>query len=443
MCFESDRFATKHNLMKKATCLLLLFVLHPLFSQEKVKDSLEYRRSSLHMIMLDSNNFPNGGKETVVNAYHQAPFPEKYNDHRLEEDKIDPNLFWLSESEVPSDVSSKKRASYIKHEVNDENTPIIIQKYFSQQKTANKLVAKWFNQDDKGAFDMSLIGERGFYDASAMDIEKAKSTIRGINGLADKGEELIQNTFIVVSKFKYISNEVAAKITHTTAVLAANKLPGLAATLAQKAADIIYNKTRKGYSVWTTSYLYQLEWNQDVANQFYENYWMDKNSLDDAKKEAFDASSLFKLKLLGEQSNKNIILFTGGKTTNTTEKIITKATIRNIEKVFVKLQKKYEVFMPKTPLHVDDNGEYYADLGLKEGITKRTKFEALEIVKDELTGEVSYNKIGLLKVDRKRIWDNQFGAKDEEEKNKDSELKGTYFKGCKKCYAGVLIRQIK
>jgi hypothetical protein len=42
---------------------------------------LKYRRSSLHLILLESEDFPR--KETVMKAYHEAPFPDKYNNHSI------------------------------------------------------------------------------------------------------------------------------------------------------------------------------------------------------------------------------------------------------------------------------------------------------------------------------------------------------------------------
>lgn len=411
------------------------------FGQKVKVEDQKYHRSSLHTILLETEEFPKGQKDVVVNAYKQAPFPVKYNDHRITEDIIDPTKYWLTESEVPTGLSKKETKKALSKEVNDENTEVIIDKFFKDKKIANQIISKWFNQDSLGLFNMSLVKERGFYDATKSDIKNAEQTVRGVNSILDKSEDLIQNTFVIVNKLKYISNEVAAKAVHLVASEAASRLPGLGAIIAQKAADVVYKKTRKGYSVWTTSYLYKLDWNAENSAEFYQKYWMDKNSGIIEDKKGFKESDLFNLELIGSQSSKNIILFTGGKTTNTKEKIITKATIRNIEKVFAKLQKTYDVFKTKSPIQFDGD-EVYAEIGLKEGITKKTKFEALEARLDEVTGKTTYKRIATLKVNKKKIWDNQFGAT-EDPANKAALLKGTYLKGCKKCYEGILIRQMK
>jgi hypothetical protein len=419
---------------------LFTFIISFTASAQKKKDlnDVHYHRSSLHMMLVDSNEFPDGDKEIVVSAYHKAAFPEKYNDHRLKDDVIKGEGLWLEESEIPTDYSSREKKNALKKEINDENARVIIEKYL-KNKITNKVVAKWFNQKENGAFDVDLIKKRGFYDATSMDIENAKNSVRGIAAIADKGEQLIANTFVVVSKLKYISNEPAAQLAYIAASDIAKQISGIGAILAQKAADIGYEKARKGYSVWTTSYLYKLNWNKETSAKFYE-YWVDENSLDEKKTADFNKSNFFKLEYIGEQKNKNIILFAGGKTTNTKEKVITKATVRNIEKVFAKLQNTYQVFQTKTP--IKSVNPIIAEIGLKENIDKRSKFEALEASKDELTGKITYKRIGLLKVNKKKIWDNQYEAK-VDKKNKNAFLEGTELKGCKACYPGVLIRQIK
>ena len=67
----------------------------------------------------------------------------------------------------------------------------------NQQKILNDIardmVAKWFNRSEKGGFEMSVISKRGSYDASAMDIATAKASKRGVEMLADAGEEHRKN----------------------------------------------------------------------------------------------------------------------------------------------------------------------------------------------------------------------------------------------------------
>lgn len=441
--------------MKKTQLVVLLILLVSIVTNAQRKRTVEdeeYHRSSLHTILLETDDFPDGGKEIVISAYRKFPFPDKYNNHKLNEDHFLANNYLGAAAEARvAKASKKKKRSMLgtaflgarkpkKTKVSNKETPEIIEKYFKENKVANKMVAKWFNRDSLGGFDVSLVSARGNYDATQMDKEIAESTVRGIKAISDAGEQLIPNTFVVVSKLKYISNETAALASYLIASQAASRLPSIGATIAQKIADKAYEKSRQGYSVWTESFLYKLKWDKDIATKFYSDYWINKGKEDVEKMKAFDNSDLFQFELVGSESSKNIILFTGGKTTNTQEKIITKATVRNIEKVFAKLQREYDVFKTKTPIVSTD--PIIAKIGLKEGITSKSSFEALEKRVDEVTKEISYVRIGLLKVNKKKIWDNQFGAEDDA-KNKNAKLEGTHFKGCSKCYPGVLIRQIK
>ena len=41
----------------------------------------EYRRSSLSMVLLESESFPN--KEAVISSWNNYPFPDKYNKHDI------------------------------------------------------------------------------------------------------------------------------------------------------------------------------------------------------------------------------------------------------------------------------------------------------------------------------------------------------------------------
>ena len=85
-----------------------------------------------------------------------------------------------------------------------------IDKVMLEKKLANKLVASWFNRSSDGKFDMSLIQERGFYNATEMEASIAQGQIKGLASLADAGEELLKNTFVTFTKFNFVSNEPAA-----------------------------------------------------------------------------------------------------------------------------------------------------------------------------------------------------------------------------------------
>jgi len=436
-------------------CALGILMAFPINAQEV--ENIKYRRSSLAKILVEADAFLM--MDTVVNAYNDAPFPEKYNNHMIDIRSFNTKDYALSDDErkaydIKNNVAGKIGKSLISgNEVDlDEarivEMPYVIEKFFKDKKVANQLVAKWFNRQEDGSFDMSLIGERGFYDATQMEADVAKNSVRGTSSLADAGEELIKNTFVVVDKMDFVSNEVAALTIQATAYAAAEKINNAIAQIAaKKAADIAFNKMKDGYSVWTTSFLYQLKWNDSIATSFYQDLWYDKSNIDEAKKKAFDESDLFELEFVGSEKAKSLVLFTRDKKRKkdnkpdktTDEQIIQLATVRNVDNVYTKLQKEYDVFKTKTPIYSTE--PLMAKIGMKEGLEGGERFEVLEQTLDPDSGMTKYVRKGIIKVDKKSVWDNRYNASDE---IVNSEEEGTAFTGGgDDLYTGMLIRQIK
>lgn len=430
----------------------IIFILFLTFSTGTFSQSnngiqdVKYRRSSLHRILIESDKFPL--KDTVITAYYNAPFPEKYNNHSIDSKPLNPKRYALSNTERADLGLKEKREkkvpdSLFNGKVSNPEMPYIIQKYFKKNKVANKLVAKWFNRQEDGAFNMGLIAERGFYDASELEYSIANATVRGEAGIADAGEELLNNTFVVVSKMNYVSNEVMAAGIYAAALIAADELGGIGRIVARKAAKILYNKSREGYTVWTTSYLYKLKWNDSIANTFYQKLWVDSDNLNQNKINLFDKSELFELEFVGEEKARTLVTFSlkKGEGNRTEEQIVQRATVRNVNRNYVKLQKAYEVFKTKIPLYT--GGENItAKIGMKEGIKGGDKFEVLEQVVNPKTGKTEYKVKGVIKVDKKAIWDNRYYG-ESTVKTENPKVTITGFKGGKKYYAGMLIRQVK
>jgi hypothetical protein len=394
-------------------------------SNKDVKD-VKYRRSSLHTILIESDNFPR--KDKVIKAYNSAPFPEKYDNHSIGEKSFDP-----------------KKYGVIK-ESSDEEMAAAIDKYLKVNKVGNKLVAKWFNRKANGAFDIDLISERGLISASFTDIKTAAASSEGKALLQTAGLELINNTFVVVSKMKFYENEPVARVAREAAILVANKIG--VAMLRNKAIDVAekgYEKAKEGYSVWTTSYLYKLKWDDATSNAFYQDLWIDGTTEGNVaeRKLNFDKSDLFQLEFIGSENATSLVTFSLSEK-RTEDQIINLAVTRNVDNVYAKLQKKYDVFKTKVPLFTGN--PLTAKIGMKEGLEGGEKFEVLEANMDPKTGIVEYKKKGIIKVDKDQIWDNRYNAglpvTDEAGVEIKSPIDKTTFEGGSKFYSGMLIRQI-
>jgi hypothetical protein len=406
--------------MKKFIILTVcsLFITSLLFAQDNQKEMKEtkYRRSSLHTILIESSNFPK--KDQVLSAYYNAPFPDKYDNHNIGEKSFDLTKY-------SSDTVSSK-------------TPEMIEKYFKDQQIAKKLVAKWFNRKEDGRFDYELVGNRGAFNASFLDTKTAAASSDGKYLLQSAGFELINNTFVVVSSMYFVENEPVARAIRDTGIRSLGNANVLVQKIGIKALEKVYEKTKEGYSVWTTSYLYKLKWDDTTQGTFFQDMYAEKNQINPATKAKFDNSDIFEMEFVGSQKATTLVTFSL-KESRTEDQIINLSVTRNIDKVFAKLQKNYDVFKPKVPLYTGD--PITAKIGLKEGLEDGDKFEVLEGVLDQKTGKVEYKNVGTIKVDGEKIWDNRFILGDEPVQ--EGTIDRTTFKGGKKFYSGLLIRQIK
>ncbi len=405
-------------------------------ASDKTTAGIKYRRSSLHTMIIEDAKLPK--IDIILKTFNDAEFPDKYNDHTVGDKSFNLADYYVG---PPEPLEGEKRDKKAEKDLSPSIT-----KYLVDNKVANKMMAKWFSRNQDGAFNIELIAERGAYDASAQAAAVASSTERGNAMLEDAGEELIPATFVVVNYSKFVSNEDAAKVVKDIAYATAEKLGGFRET-AEKAADAIYEKTRHGYSVWTTAYLYQLQWTDSIQAVFYQDMWMDGNSLDPIKKEMFDTTNLFGLTLLGFEKSSALISGLGNNAENE-QMIIKNATIKSINSSYNKLQRKFEAFRTKSPLVSSD--PLGAKIGMKEGVENGDKYEVLEQSMDE-QGKITYKRKGVIKVEKNMVWDNRFKLGEGQEEVLDengipmkpeNDLEFTHFKGGKGYYPGMLIRQI-
>lgn len=441
--------------MKKSTIAfsLLSFGISSFAQAQDKPMDVKYRRSSLHTMVIESEKFPK--KEVVLKAFNNAPFPDKYNDHQIGAKSFNPVNYPLTAEEKATIYKPSKmgklvsKAADVKIDSASKELPYRIQKYLSKEKIANKLVAKWFDRQTDGSFDYNLIADRGVFNASFLEKKTAQSSSDGDGLLATAGLELISNTFVVINKFNFVANEPVARAIRDAAkeeAVKSIKIPKLLEK-ANNGLDAVYEKTKEGYSIFATSYLYKLVWNDTISNIFFKDLYKEKASIDAKTKEAFDKSDLFKLEFVGDESATGLILFSL-KEKRTEDQIIEIATVRIVDNVYAKLQKKYDVFKTKTPLYT--GFPITAKIGVKEGLEGGEKFEVLEQNVDPKTGVATYKSIGKIKVDKKFIWDNTYNAAESTSPELVAEgtevkpiIDRTTFSGGKKFYSGLLIKQIK
>lgn len=387
-------------------------------------DVEKYHRSSLYSLLLKHPEKEYSAE--MIEAFRKIPIPDKYNNHNL---KL---------TVFPSPVLQKLTKEEMEGAFKDAITNLL-----NRYKVARRMVEKWFDRDAKtGAMDMNLVMERGLYDASILDVRKARMSARGTAMLADAGEELLNHTYVLVNDIRYADKEVEKSI--VGGALMAVHTVGSFVPLGSNVMDIVtasghVTSNILGFKVLVTSYLYKLEWNDEIASTFYNTMWMDANSADAAIKKVFDTDqSLFRLKYIGSATVYSGKTSLGG--VKSEKDMFLKVCTRAVDRSILELQRSFDEFKVNTPLISTD--PIYAYIGMKEGVSKESRYEVLERIMTK-EGRTTYKKVGVIKPVEGKIWDNRFMAADD--LTEGSDLSYTTFEKVSggKFYPGMLIREIK
>ena len=389
----------------------------------QTEDDYEYERASVCMMLIKHPAKQFGCEIQYV--FSRMQLPERFNDHDL----------------------GVRLVSFAEEKNPEKNISLFAQKV----SLGRRMVAKWFNRDKtNGKMNMELIRERGLYNSTQSDINSARIQLRGESLLADAGEYLLNNTYFIMHDITYVDKSVGWGIFKDVL----NVSSGLAEIWISKGSvspgDNPFENPSiasinavlediKGFSVKIKSYLYRLKWNEDIANQFYSQYYVDDTSFDEGKASSFDKSaSLFDLEYVCMVENKQSNTTLNGTTTN--EQLIRKVCTRAVDKNLADLQHKFEDFRIKAPLVSTSPLKAY--IGMKEDMSEASRFEVLERTIDK-KGKVKYNRVGVIKPIKGKIWDNRYWASEE-----GTETSSLGFSSFEKVsggnfYPGMLIREIK
>lgn len=350
----------------------------------------DYRRSSIYSVLV--NHTDQQFASEIKEAFLQIPVPDKFNDHNL-------SVKVLTMDEKLSGAGKER-----------ENP--VISEFLDKNLVASRLVAKWFDRDYfTGVCDMELVKERGLYNATEFDKQLAARSARGMAMLQDAGEELIGNTFVLVNDIRYVDRNKRAK----TAGLVLKSLGSIASAatgvnvddLTDNVVDMV--ESIKGFSVRINTFLYKLEWNDELAALFYQEQYAAVP--DEVKKANFDkARGNYKLRYVGKVESKGGTTSFLGIKEEEPVVMVRKACQRAIDENVVDLQRNYIEFRTKSPLVSVE--PLTAFVGMKEGVSPESKFEVLEAVEME-NGAIRYDRVGVIEPIEGLIWDNRFMAAEE------------------------------
>lgn len=374
--------------------LAFLCVIVPSFAE----DVFNYHKASIYSIMLKHEN--QEYCDEMVEVFKKIPVQDNFYDFSLT------NLIFKAGQLEESDTTRS------------DNQKSHIDRLLYENAIGRRLVAKWFNRDKNGTFNTNNIYEKGYYNVSAADIQNALLSIRSSQDevILNVGEELIGNTYILVNDIRYGDKRSSREKKMSTVIgigtaLSAIPLVGYFAGMGTIALGGHLANDYSGFNVTVTSYLYRLDWNENISNAFLSAYYTDYP--DAAKKSAFNKEKdLFTLTYIGNQtvhsSNSNF------KGVNDREAQIRLVCTRAIDKAIAQLQKEHPEFRVRTPLL--STSPIRAHIGIREDVTPDSRFEVLE-VSENAQGVPSYKRVAVIKPKKDRIWDNRYMAEYEEHKN--------------------------
>lgn len=375
----------------------------------------KYRRSSLYSVLIAHSTFNYG--DVIKDTFISIPTPDKFNSH-----DVAAKIFESSSAKM---IKNPKK----KEELNQTD----IAAFIEEHDVARRMVAKWFNRDaETGMLDFSYLLECGLESASWADKAEAGATITGIEKKKGEiGEELVGKTFLLVNDIVFRDKgETSAKVGAGLKILGtlAAAVTGVSAAedLGNMAGDIANEVD--GFTVKIVSYLFRLDWNQEIQNALENQLWINEDDPEEVKAQkraAFDNYD-FHLTYIGQTETQAGNLASKSLAQKSKEEQMLKVCTRAIDKSIVELQREYDEFKVNVPIQKisEDKKTCTIPVGLKEGVNEKSVYKAVELVQDE-TGTYTYKTIATLKPVKGQIWDNRFGAAEDAAAIAAGEAKGT------------------
>ncbi len=270
-----------------------------------------------------------------------------------------------------------------------------ILKTLQQKQIPNEILSKWFARNELGKFDMTIIHDRGMYNATDDEIRKASGSKIGLAKLKDAGEILINHSYILVMEFDDIE----------TMEQKYNKRDAVKKALSEKMGTEYQpvNRRKNGWMGDAKAYLYRLNFNDSIMDVFYNDLWIydDDDEATVAVKKAKFGETIFPLSFVmeangkgdGSQYNTGEIL--APPTQLTRNELFQKMIHTGMSSVLFSIERKVEEFKVKTPLYGTD--PLRAKVGKKEGLKADHRYFVLEFEQNR-KGETVAKRKGVVRA---------------------------------------------
>ena len=347
------------NILK--TCLLLIICLfiNNLYSQDVVglggkRQGFinEYDRNSLTVVLIDNNC---RYISDIAGAMERVGVPDKFDNNMLEKRVL------------------KQKADNVSAE-----------DLLRANKIPNDILAKWFSRDENGRFSMSVVHERGLYNATDADVIEASVSKIGLAKLEDAGEALVSRSYIMVL------------------------VPNSVKTMSEVYRERKEQGQLEGWQASVTGFLFKLSDVKNTMDNFYNEMWIfdeDSPEIQAQKRALFDDSD-FALKYVAQATvtangtqNKSMPIYTR----NQLFDMLVNNAINNL---IVEYEGAVDELRVKTAIY--DTRPITAKIGKKEGVGVDDRFFVYEYRMNN-KNEVYADRRGVIRA--KRVADNRSVAK--------------------------------
>lgn len=394
----------------------------PINAKQATKD---YQRPSLHMVLMTTNSAANEGTAQIADpeilgyaskSWDTYTIPALYNNFKVPFTQVEvgsvkgsimdvlaqynspESLNGLGIAELKNIVEMLQGRKY-REDLKQEVDKI-------EDQVAHQLVQKWWSIQSDGSCSDTLLFRLACMSATQNQAaDAAESTMGASKELYNElSEATMSNTYVTFTKLDFYENEPIAAFTRNIMGMVAGMtgIPG-----ADLAVQKTYQAMKDGYTAFANCLLYQLEWNQDIANEFYGLWEGNKINMDKFY------SMKFNLKYIGSTGSSATCMMKKEDKGKDAEHMVNKTISKALNRQFADLQTAYEEFRPMMPvMGLDAKGGVIADMGTKEGVKVGDVFNLLEPVTNA-KGVTKYVIKGTIKVVKwtdeqfkDGVWDN-------------------------------------
>ena len=349
----------KYNKMKNILVVGIMMVLLP-----KMYAQPEYARNSMSLMVLDFGDRHNG---IIFSQFPSLQPPEKFFNNTLQHPVIP-----TAGSKRPVSAELPELLQYI--------PPDYIIKLLQEQKVAQQILSIWFNRQADGSYNVDLLKQRGLYNANDNDFMAASASKRGQSTLMDMGLKLVNQSYVLVYDF--------FDVTTMEEYYDSKAIP-------------TKERTSNGYKAKVKSYLFRLDFSEEVASNFFNYYWTSAGDKDmTARAKAFDQASfkwvhVANQRVESEMTQFNANQIAGLKKQKSNEELIHNLLVDVMEKVTPQMEARNDAFRVKAM--VSSVHPISSKIGKKEGLSLDNRYFIYEN-RQKKDGTIYKKRMAVVKV---------------------------------------------